>query len=369
MCTPSKILAIALLSVVLPAYAQQGRLDSRSTMHITLPEDSPVSVMSADWGESNATPRGGAMLLDLHTSLVLKNTGQRRIRGITLLVQAQELTPGGKASVSVPSLNIPPGQTFPVRIDLSLLRPLQAGSGPLVEIALDGILFDDLSFFGPNRLNSRRSMTVWELEATRDRQYFKEVLQSKGRDGLRAEMISSLNKQAERTHMDARVTAGRATATASTRQVQLAFVNPPNAPVVPEQGYARVVNDEARMPQIVIRNQSDRAIESLELGWIVKDARGREFVTGAIPVDVSLAPRARSRVVQDASFRFTEAGGQGITIDTMTAFFNSVQYSDGKMWVPDRSKGSPTPSPEEQRLVELYRRKGIDVLMEELKRY
>jgi hypothetical protein len=369
MSTRSNIFATAMFAAACPAWAQQSRLDSRSTMHITLPEDSPVSVLSADWGESNATPRGGAMLLDLHTSLVLKNTGQRRIRGITLLVQAQEVTPGGKASVSVPSLNIASGQTFPVRIDLSLLRPLQAGNGPLVEIHLDGILFDDLSFFGPNRLNSRRSMTVWELEATRDRQYFKEVLQSRGREGLRAEMIASLNRQADRSHIDARVTAGRATATSASRPVQLAFINPPNAPIVPEQGFVRVNNDEARMPQIVMRNQSDRAIESVELGWVVKDVRGREFVTGGIPVEVGLAPRARSKVVQDASFRFSEPGGQGIAIDSMTAFISSIQYSDGKMWVPDRSKLLPTPSPEEQRLVEMYRRKGIDFVMEELKRY
>src|SRR5918992_400062 len=117
----SKIAPILLLATAGIVFAQTGRLDSRSTMHITLPEDSPVSVMSADWGESNATPRAGAMLLDLHTSLVLKNTGQRRIRGITMLVQAQEVTPGGKASVSVPSLNVASGQTFPVRIDLSLV--------------------------------------------------------------------------------------------------------------------------------------------------------------------------------------------------------------------------------------------------------
>ena len=368
MSTRSKIVAIAIVAAAFTASAQQSRLDSRSTMHITLPEDSPVSVLTADWGESNATPRGGAMLLDLHTSLVLKNTGQRRIRGITLLVQAQEVTPGGKASVSVPSLSVAPGQTFPVRIDLSLLRPLQAGNGPLVEIALDGILFDDLSFYGPNRLNSRRSMTVWELEAMRDRQYFKEVLQSRGRDGLRTEMINSLNRQAERSQRDARVTAGRATAATSARYIQLAFLSPPNAPLVPEQGFARVNNDEARAPQIVLRNQSDRAIDTVELGWIVKDTHGREFVTGAIPLEIGLPARTQRKIVQDASFRFSEPGGQGIAIDSMTGFISSLQYSDGKMWVPDRSKNLPTPSPEEQRLVELYRRKGIDALMEELKR-
>ena len=84
MSTRSSIGVIWLAASV--AFAQTGRLDSRSTMHITLPEDAPVSVMSADWGESNATPRGGALLLDLRTSLVLKNTSQRRLRGITLLV-------------------------------------------------------------------------------------------------------------------------------------------------------------------------------------------------------------------------------------------------------------------------------------------
>ena len=118
-----------------------------------------------------------------------------------------------------------------------------------------------------------------------------------------------------------------------------------------------------------MRNQSDRAVDSVELGWIVKDARGREYVSGAIPVEVALAPRARSKVVQDSSFRFSDAGGHGIAIESITAFLGSVEFSDGKMWVPERSKHLPTPSPEEQRLVELYQRKGIDVLVEELKRY
>ena len=131
------------------AWGQTQKLDPRSTMHITFPEDSPVTVVSADWGESNASARGGAMLLDLHTSLSLRNSGSRRIRGITLLVSAQDVTPGGKASVSVPSLNAGPGDNFPIRIDLRLLRPLQAGNGPLVEIGLDGILFDDLIVLRP----------------------------------------------------------------------------------------------------------------------------------------------------------------------------------------------------------------------------
>src|SRR4051812_46898180 len=189
MSSLSKIRAVVgAVVLVSSASAQSGRLDPRSTMHITLPEDSPVTVMSADWGESTFNPRGGAMLLDLHTSLSLRNSSSRRIRGVTLLVQSQDFTPGGKASVSVPSLNVQPGENFPVRIDLRLLRPLTAGTGPMVEIQLDGVLFEDLSFYGPNKLNSRRSMTVWELEARRDRQYYHKVLESKGREALRTAM-------------------------------------------------------------------------------------------------------------------------------------------------------------------------------------
>ncbi|HYP13072.1 MAG TPA: hypothetical protein VEQ63_04040 [Bryobacteraceae bacterium] len=348
---------------------QPARLDSRSTMHITLPEDAPVSVVSADWGESQATPKGGAMLLDLPTSLVLKNTSQRKIRGITLLVMAQEVTPGGKASVSVPSLNIAEGQTFPVRIDLTLLRPLQTGAGALVEIGLEGVLFDDLSFYGPNKLNSRRSMMVWELEARRDRQHFKQVLQGRGPEALRTEIVASLERQADRSQKDARVTAGAATATTSGQQVQFAFLPAANAPITTERGYARVIHDEALTPRIFMTNRSDRAVESVELGWLVKDSAGREFVSGSMPLEVNIGPRGKTSVVQDVALRFTQRGGRPIRISEITAFLTSVEFADGQMWVPDRSMQMPTPSPEEQRLTELYRRRGIDALVEELKKF
>src|ERR1700674_1624223 len=90
---------------------------------IDLPKDSPVAVLAADYKDSNETARGGAMLLDLHAALSLRNSSARRIRGITLLVMAQEVTPGGNASVTVTSLDVGPSKTFPVPADLRLLRP------------------------------------------------------------------------------------------------------------------------------------------------------------------------------------------------------------------------------------------------------
>ena len=69
-----------------------------------------------------------------------------------------------------------PGETFQVRIDMQLMRPSQVTGGPLVQVDLDGVLFQDLSFFGPDRLNSRRTMTACEMEAQRDREHFKRIL-------------------------------------------------------------------------------------------------------------------------------------------------------------------------------------------------
>jgi len=174
------------------------------------------------------------MVLDLHTALTLRNSSQRRIRGVTLLVQAQEFSPGGRGSVAVPSLDVRPGETFPVRIDLRLLRPLAAGGGPLAEVSLDGVLFDDLSFYGPDRLSSRRSMTIWELEARRDRRYFKSVLEARGPAGLQREIVESLDRMAPRLDVQV-IRRGRSTAVAAQeRDCQFAFLQiPADSPSCP----------------------------------------------------------------------------------------------------------------------------------------
>ena len=43
-----------------------------------LPADAPVELLSADWGDSRVTTRGGAMLLELHSTLQFKNKSARR---------------------------------------------------------------------------------------------------------------------------------------------------------------------------------------------------------------------------------------------------------------------------------------------------
>ena len=360
---------LAILFAVLAAlaWAQPG------SFRIDFPKDSPVAFVGADWGQSRPLARGGALVLDLHTSLSLRNSSQRRIRGVTLMVLAQEVTPGGKASVSVPSLDIAPGETFPVRIDLRLLRPIQGGENAVVQVTLDGVLFDDLSFYGPNKLESRRSMTVWELEAQRDRRHFKTILEQAGAEGLQKEMLASIARDGDRSQPGVQmVRGGRATTYEPEHEMKFAFLEFPDAPVEPLSGVAKVAGNEARSPRIEIRNRGSKPVRYIEMGWIVQDEQGRQFLAGSVPADLNLAPGQKTQVLQETALRFPERTG----IRTMTGFVNSVEFADGHFWIPTRSEmatgalqSAVGPSGEEQRLVQLYRKKGLKTLVEELRKF
>ena len=355
-------------------FAQTQALGQAQTLahRIDVPHDSPVTLAGDEWGGSAATIRGGAYAIDVRVALSLRNSSQRRIRGITLTVLAQEATPGGKGSISVPSLDVAPGETFSVRGDLHLLRPIGAGSNPLVEVSLDGILFDDLTFYGPDKLLSRRSMMVWELEARRDRQYFRALLDQSGREGLQKAMLASLTRDADRPQFGVQMVRGRATNTDGERDLQFAFLRFLDAPVEPMDGVARIAGNEARAPKLVVRNRSARVVRHLEMGWIVRDQQGREFMAASLPYDMRLPPRSSSQILQDASLRFDPR----TSVEGMTGYVASVEFADGSMWIPSRAElDDPVlrrvvaASPEEQRLVQIYRKRGLNAVIEELKKF
>ncbi len=373
---------VVLLAAALLLPAQEVALDPYASIRFNLPNNSPISMLSASYGDSRATARGGALVLDLHMSVSLRNQDSRRIRAIMMLVTAHDAAPGGRASYSVPTLDVGPGESFPVKIDVRLVRPLQAGAGPWVQVSLDGVLFEGLDFYGPNKLNSRRTLTFWEMENQRDRAYLKQVLSSQGQAGLQKEMLQNIARQGERLGMDVQVSRnGRATGNAAIPDhvTQFALLNLPEAPVQAVSGWAEVAGNEAHDARIKIQNSSRKSVKYVEIGWIVKDRDGHEFLAGSMPLseqDLYLPAGTHGELLQESALRFSRAPGQPFSIQGMTGFVSQVEYSDGQAWVPSRQALQSSqlmklmpPSTEEQRLTDLYRKKGMPALLQDLNRH
>lgn len=249
---------------------------------------------------------------------------------------------------------------------------------------LDGVLFQDYSFYGPNRLDSRRAMTAWEMQAERDRKYFKSVLAAQGMEGLKRAMLESLNRQAERPRLDVQVSRGRAvtSAAADEHNLKFAFLRFPGEPVEPVDGWAEIAGNEARNPRIDVKNLSAKQVRSVEIDWIVTDRQGKQYMAGSVPAsgpEFNLKAGSTSRVLQDTALRLshlTVDGGAPLAISGMTGFVGQVEFSDGKVWIPNRESlaekqllGVLEPSPEEQRLMDLYRKKGPKALADELNKF
>jgi hypothetical protein len=110
----------------------------------------------------------------------------------------------------------------------------------------------------------------------------------------------------------------------------------------------------------------------------VKDKEGHEYLAGSVPgssTAMLLPPGQKSRLLPDTSLRFSRTG-RPVEIQGMTGFVSQVEYADGKVWVPSRDalKSSPllrimAPSPEEQRLADIYANKGLSALIAELNRF
>jgi len=360
----------------------EDRLDPANSIKFDLREDAPVRVVSSDSTESRVSSRAGALMIDLHVTAKLRNSGNDYIRSVTLLISTQDATPGGRNSISFPVINAAPGETFPVRIDGRLMRPAQAGSGPLVRVTVDGVLFRNYEFYGPDKLNSHRRMLAWALQADRDRKYFKQVLQSHGVAGLRQEMLDSITRQTERPQLDVQVAArGRSTtSTASSpdRVAQFAFLQMPESPIKPINGWAEVARNEIHAPKIEIQNTSSKSIRYVEIAWLVRDMEGKEYLAGSVPAsdgELYLPPGRTATLLQDTSLRFSRNGGKPVDIRNMTGFVSEVEYSDRNIWIPKRETLQHSdllrvlpPSPEELHLADLYR-DGIDAVVRELNKF
>ncbi|MEJ7608436.1 MAG: hypothetical protein WKF37_19740 [Bryobacteraceae bacterium] len=149
-------------------------------------------------------------------------------------------------------------------------------------------------------------------------------------------MLASLEKQADRINMDARVAqSGRSTTTRNEQQFALAFLNSPSAPLATSDGMVRLADNEARSPRMQIRNQTTRPIRAFEMGWIVRDDRGKEYIAGSVPSTSGCLRMERLQWfrMRPSAFPRLEVSRLRFGIER---FLSSVEFEDGSMWVPDR---------------------------------
>lgn len=371
-------LALFALAACLPLRAADP--SAMPWLNVEFPRDSPVGVVSFSLGDSTASVRGISLALGLHTSLTLRNSSNKHLRGLTLLVEAQDLTPSGRASVTVPSLDVPPGEVFPVRVDLELLRPFNTSrtGGALVQVSLDCVLFDDLSSYGPDKIRSRHNLMVYEIEARRDRDYFRRLIETGQLAKLQRELNFGLPDMRAPELGFELLTDVRDPRTQG-RAVPVSVVPFPDAPAIVMNGAATVYNNEVVVPQLDLRNRTKKRLETIEIGWIFRDNSGHGYIAGSLPANVQMGPVERTTIPRPAVLRFSHPSGHAMVVDGLSAFVSNVQFSDGVVWVPSRTdiananlepalKRAMASSPEQQRLVQIYRRKGIDALAAELKK-
>ena len=148
--------------------------------------------------------------------------------------------------------------------------------------------------------------------------------------------------------------------------------------VDPVEGWAEINGGEARSPHIQVRNRSNQTVKYVELAWLVSDPKGQQYVAASLPAsdpELFLPPGKTAEVLQDTELRVSRRG-EPVNIQKMMGFISQVQFADGKVWVPNRQNLENAallkvlaPSAEEQRLTDLYRKKGLAALVEELKKF
>ena len=368
-----KLLGIAAVTVLATAAAAQSRVA------VDVPAGLPLEIVATDFANSEFEPRGGALVIELAGSIRFRHTGPAAVRAVTLAVDTHSEGLGGRAAVAVPSLHARKGEEFEIPVNLRMLRPLPAPSGPTVHITPDAILFDTLDAAGPDRLDSIRKMTVRELEARRDRQHFLTQWEAGGREALSSAMHASLQRQAARPRLDVRLAGtGPATAGSDRRAVRFALVNDQDAPLELLEGSAVMRGVVSDTPRIRIRNRSEQRIRHFEVGWLVEDARGSVYSVGAVPLPTppQLSPGERYEARGSRSFSLQPTGaGAGSTLASMTAYVRSARLEDGTVWIPSRSSldtarilSAVPVSDEERRLTWLYRERGPGAVADELRK-
>ena len=356
-------------------------------VRVGIAPDVPLSLVSKDLSGTSIEVRGAVMIIDLKCRLEVRNQSGRFLRGVVVGVMTDEHAPGGKASVAVPSLNVPPDGVTQLDVELKLVRPFPPNSSHAVNLDVDGALFTSLTFRGPNEFDSRRKLLVWEMEAERDRKHFKSLLASGGSEQLEAAMRASVRRRQQRPRLEAALRQQLRKLIAPARplarreqRIEVSRHDLSGSPLEIVSGSAMVAGARVSAPEIRVKNRSQKPVRSFELGWLVSDRNGTNYTAGLMPSpkDQSrLAPGAEASTRSNRQFVFNlRASAADFAISGMSGYVRNVEFVDGSVWIPTRGDLETSPlgsavavSVEEERLSRLYGSRGVTALITELAKF
>ncbi|MEZ5396406.1 MAG: hypothetical protein R2724_26890 [Bryobacterales bacterium] len=373
-------MTLALLALGATAQAQVAPWqDPAQAISFETAPETGLTVASKDLSETRIYPRGTLAVIDLRCRLTLENRGAKPVRGVTLAVESQQSAAGGRASVAAPSLHAARGETFSVNLNLRLVRPLPGVAGPLVAVSVDGVLHDDMTFAGPNRLESQRKLTLLEAEARpRSRA-----------PALGSQPGSRQSATSRSRHPRAPVRATQAASASGRRRTHGGTCSEHGR----HDGPARDARRGRRPARTRLRRgggerrvslgADDRPAQSfVEAGALLRvglggcGPRGHRYSAGVLPsTGGPLSPGASGQLPAGRTFEFQQ-DGKPLSIGGMSGYVRQVEFADGSVWTPSLAalessgvRGLEPVSAEEQRLAELYRQKGLAALIAELEKF
>jgi len=106
----------------------------------------------------------------------------------------------------------------------------------------------------------------------------------------------------------------------------------------PLDGWAQVAGNEARSPRIQVRNRSAQTIKYVELGWLVSDPGGQQYLAASLPASdpaLYLPAGKTARVEQDTALRSPAPASQSAFRRGGLRQPRAVRRR--KLWVPSRA--------------------------------
>ena len=350
-----------------------GAADS-SALRVDLPRDSPLLLQSVDVHGSHdnlLAADASAQFVEMH----LRNTSQREIVGVALDVAGR--AGGARATVTLPALRAAPGGDVTVRFQLADGRTGTRNTPPepKLQIALDAVLFADLTSYGPDRLQSKRELLLAALEGRRERAQLSSLL-AKGR---LPEVRQYLNFGLPPTPSPFQFSLLQTTLAAPTSgRVPLTTLAIGNAPLKLLAVDAQLSSGQLAYPSLVVFNQSRSAIRSVWVNVAVRDEHGEERLLASIPISQPILPLQTVRIGSAFAASLSRESGPPVVIRAAICYLRGIEWADGTVWIPSSEdmlnattdaqlQIAMQDSSERQRLASLFRRAGIAGVQRDLK--